>query len=64
VQVEYAGIAAMARRLTQEKNASGVRTSYGHMVGYTWTFWKFSLALSFRLFLLKQREEFVAVRVK
>jgi hypothetical protein len=27
----------MARRLTQEKNASGVRTSYGHMVGYTWT---------------------------
>lgn len=54
----------MARRLTQEKNASGVRTSYGHMVGYTWTFWKFSLALSFRLFLLKQREEFVAVRVK
>jgi len=37
VQVEYAGIAAMARRLTQEKNASGVRTSYGHMVGYTWT---------------------------
>jgi len=38
-----------------------------HMVyptGYTLTFWKFSLALSFRLFLLKQREEFVAVRVK
>ncbi len=42
----------MARPLTQEKNASGVRTSYGHMVGYTWTFGNFHSPSPFACFSL------------